>query len=120
MGIKMKSFKLIATLFVLYFGFSAAAALADDSNSQKLSYEINGSTFSAVHEEGTIKKLVRNNKVVYRSSRTVKQASVKQQIKSLSRDIKKLINLESTQDSSSAEAQVKKQMNKLTIRLSRK
>lgn len=121
----MNSFKLLATLLVLYFSFSVTTYAAD-GESQTLRYEKSGSTFSAEYKDGEILKLVRNNKVVYRSSRSTKLGSVKKQLKSLTKNINKLMSLDKKQNNSSSderkslEDKVINQMNKVTIRLSRK
>ena len=116
----MKVFKLLATSLVLFFSLSVAT-LAADGDSHTLSYEKGGATFSAEFKDGKIQKLVRNKKVVYRSNRTIRQRSVKKQIKSLTRDIQQFISLDDSSggQGKSLEGKIIEQMNKVTLRLSR-
>ena len=118
----MKSFKLLTTMLVLYFGL-AVSTIAADEEAKRFSYAKGGATFSAEYKDGKITKLVRNKKVIYRSTRNTRLGSVKKQIKSLTRNIQALIKLDESQSSGAErkalEDKIINQMNKVTLRLSR-
>ena len=112
----MKAFKKLAALFVVYCCLAVTTIAADDSRT--FSYEKGGATFSAELKDGKVVKLVRNKKVVYRSTRKLRQRSVMKQIKGLSRNLQQFVE-SGGGNNKALEEKIIAQINKITLRLSR-